>query len=157
MEKYLCMPFHSTESSIPKWIHIQLSFTQRETEIMFIFIKNSPIFFQKRSIHPKLFKLIDPPHHHLSSFEYMILLRRYLTQHCYGNDDLELFYNKPLFMVLGIEKEVEKIGYLEYLFHIIPLFGYSFAELDSYFKTKPPPTFNEFQKIVQKDFFKKIN
>jgi hypothetical protein len=159
MEKYVCMPFYFTqkEDSLPKWIHIQLSLTPRETEIMFICIRKSPLFFQKRYIDLKLFKLLHPPYHDLTSFEYMILLRRYLINHCYGNDNFELFYYKPLFMVLGIEEGVEKISYLEYIFRVIPLFGYSFGELDSYFKTKPTPTLNEFQKIVQKDFFKKIN
>lgn len=152
------MPIHFTqkEDSIPGWIDIKLSLTPRETEIMFICIRNSPLFFQKRSIHPKLFKLIHPPHHDLITFEYMILLRRYLMKNCCGNDDLELFYHKPLFMILGITEEVEKISYLEYIFRIMPLFGYSFSELDSYFKTKPP-TLNEFQQIVQRDFFKKVN
>ena len=159
MEKYVCIPFHFTQKqdSLPKSIHIQLSLTPRETEIMFICIRKSHLFFQKKIIHPKLFKLLHSPYHNLTSFEYMILLRRYLINHCCGNDNFELFYYKPLFMVLGIEEGVEKISFIEYIFRIIPLLGYSFEELDSYFKNKPPPTFNEFQQIVQKDFFKKNN
>ena len=63
MEKYLCNPFHfaQKENSNPAWIHIQLSLTPRETEIMFQVIQKTPLFFKKKHIDPTLFKLIHPP------------------------------------------------------------------------------------------------
>lgn len=154
MDKYLYIPFTQNKDNSFRQL-IQILLTPRENEIMFLFIRKATLFFQKRTIDPKIFKLLNTPYNNLTSFEYMILLSRYLMNHCYFNDDRDIYYHKQLFMTLGIEEKVEKISFIEYIFRITPLLGYSFTEIDSHLKTKP--TLNEFQQLVKTSFYKKIN
>ncbi len=136
-------------------LHIDL--TKRERELLSITLQKKELYlFQHRKISTPLFKLIHPPSQHLTLFEYIIFLRRYLQNHCYIDDDANIYFDKPFFRILNLDESTEKISFPEFLYRIFPHFSIQLRDLHPMFIFKNIDL-DTFLKMVNDSFYKKMN
>lgn len=136
-------------------LHIDL--TKRERELLSLTLQKKELYlFQHRKISTSLFKLIHPPSQHLTLFEYIIFLRRYLHNHCYIDDDANIYFNKPFLRLLDLDESTEKISFTEFLYRIFPHFSIQLHDIHPMFIFKNIDL-DTFLKMVNDSFYKKMN